>query len=103
MIDHAPDRSPELACTGDLLSEQSRGLRLVEALAWRWGWHRMGFDEKRVWCTFVTEPGGNVQISVAACDDLENVLPQQQNKVIACSSGDPEEHAITVSPSTIRA
>ncbi|MDQ1049015.1 ATP-binding protein [Streptomyces sp. V4I2] len=57
VIDHAPDRAPELPRDNDLFSERGRGLRMVESLAWRWGWHRMGFDEKQVWCTFVIEPG----------------------------------------------
>ncbi|MDH6624210.1 hypothetical protein M2271_002007 [Streptomyces sp. LBL] len=56
VIDHAPSRAPELPGDNDLFSERGRGLRMVDSLAWRWGWHRMGFDEKQVWCTFVIEP-----------------------------------------------
>jgi hypothetical protein len=56
VIDHAPDRAPELPGDNGLFSERGRGLRMAESLAWRWGWHRMGFDEKQVWCTFVIEP-----------------------------------------------
>jgi hypothetical protein len=67
VIDHAPDRVPELPGGHDLFSEQGRGLRLVESLAWRWGWHRTGFDEKQVWCTFVIEPGQE-------CSDLSSSL-----------------------------
>lgn len=52
VLDHAPDRAPELPTTADPFDEGGRGLRLVEALARRWGWHRTGFDEKQVWCTF---------------------------------------------------
>jgi anti-sigma regulatory factor (Ser/Thr protein kinase) len=52
VLDHAPDRVPELPTLVDPFSEGGRGLRLVEALSCRWGWHRTGFDEKQVWCTF---------------------------------------------------
>lgn len=52
VMDHRPDRSPELAGDGNPLSEHGRGLRLVDALSRRWGWHSTGFDEKQVWCTF---------------------------------------------------
>ncbi|MEV8537367.1 ATP-binding protein [Streptomyces sp. NPDC051572] len=51
--DRAPGRAPELPLDAGLLTEGGRGLQLVEALARRWGWHRTGFDEKQVWCTFV--------------------------------------------------
>lgn len=52
VMDHRPDRSPELASDGNPLSERGRGLHLVDALSRRWGWHSTGFDEKQVWCTF---------------------------------------------------
>ncbi|MEU9185091.1 ATP-binding protein [Streptomyces sp. NPDC048484] len=52
VIDHAPDQAPELAGDDDPFSERGRGLHLVAALSRRWGWHRTGFDEKQVWCTF---------------------------------------------------
>jgi anti-sigma regulatory factor (Ser/Thr protein kinase) len=52
VTDHAPALVPELPACADLLDEGGRGLRLVEALARRWGWHRTGFDERQVWCTF---------------------------------------------------
>ncbi|WP_234390596.1 hypothetical protein [Streptomyces sp. MMG1533] len=54
-LSDAPDLAPELPGGNDLLSEQGRGLRLVEPLVWRWGWHRVDFDEPQVWCTFVIE------------------------------------------------
>ncbi|PIB07122.1 MULTISPECIES: ATP-binding protein [Streptomyces] len=57
VIDRRPDRAPELSGYGNLLSEAGRGLNLVAALSCRWGWHRTGFDEKQVWCTFIIEPG----------------------------------------------
>ena len=52
VLDHAPDRVPELPILNDPLAESGRGLRIVEAVARRWGWHRTGFDEKQVWCVF---------------------------------------------------
>jgi hypothetical protein len=56
VIDRAPDQAPELAGGADPFSESGRGLHLVAALSRRWGWHRTGFDEKQVWCTFVIAP-----------------------------------------------
>ncbi|MFF3917033.1 hypothetical protein ACFYZB_26785 [Streptomyces sp. NPDC001852] len=56
VFDHALDRAPELAHTGDLLTEQGGGLHLVAALSWHWGWYRTSFDEKQVWCTFAIGP-----------------------------------------------
>ncbi|WP_327401939.1 ATP-binding protein [Streptomyces sp. NBC_01288] len=55
--DHAPGRVPELPLDVDPFGEGGRGLRLVEALARRWGWHRTGFDEKQVWCSFALASG----------------------------------------------
>ncbi|WP_406174100.1 ATP-binding protein [Streptomyces sp. NBC_00996] len=52
--DRDPDHEPELSGADDPFSESGRGLHLVAALSRRWGWHRTGFDEKQVWCTFVT-------------------------------------------------
>ena len=60
VIDHAPAQAPELAGSGDLFSEGGRGLHLVAALSRRWGWHRTGFDEKQVWCTFALTPARHV-------------------------------------------
>ncbi|MEV8021609.1 ATP-binding protein [Streptomyces sp. NPDC086554] len=62
VVDHRPDRTPELAADGDPLSEHGRGLRLVAALSRRWGWHRTGFDEKQVWCTFAIAPQGGRKV-----------------------------------------
>ncbi|MBT2409567.1 ATP-binding protein [Streptomyces sp. ISL-12] len=53
VLDQAPELAPAVAAGGDdPWSEGGRGLRLVEAVSRRWGWHRTGFDEKQVWCTF---------------------------------------------------
>lgn len=52
VTDQAPALVPGLPARADLLDEGGRALRLVEALARRWGWRRTGFDEKQVWCTF---------------------------------------------------
>ena len=60
VLDHAPDRVPELPAGIDPLGEGGRGPRLVEAVSRRWGWHRSGFDEKQVWCAFAVVPGGRV-------------------------------------------
>ncbi|MFI0240135.1 ATP-binding protein [Streptomyces sp. NPDC016845] len=58
VTDHAPGRQPRLpSCGVNLLSEGGRGLHLVATLARRWGWHRTGFDEKQVWCTFELRDG----------------------------------------------
>ncbi|GAA2336685.1 ATP-binding protein [Streptomyces kunmingensis] len=60
VTDHAPARRPQLpTCGVDLLSEGGRGLHLVATLARRWGWHRTGFDEKQVWCTFELQGEGS--------------------------------------------
>lgn len=53
VLDRAPDRMPGLCAGSGPLAGGGQGLRLVEAVSRRWGWHRAGFDEKRVWCTFV--------------------------------------------------
>ncbi|GAA2655934.1 ATP-binding protein [Streptomyces vastus] len=55
VIDHAPELVPELTGDYDPFSECGRGLHLVAALSHRWGWHRTGFDEKQVWCTFALD------------------------------------------------
>ncbi|MFE9768569.1 ATP-binding protein [Streptomyces sp. NPDC005808] len=52
VIDRAPGQAPELVGGDNPFSESGRGLHLVAALSRRWGWHRTGFDEKQVWCTF---------------------------------------------------
>lgn len=57
VTDHAPDRAPELADAADLFADQGMELNLVAALSWRWGWHRAGYEEKQVWCTFMIAPG----------------------------------------------
>ncbi|MDQ1047853.1 ATP-binding protein [Streptomyces sp. V4I2] len=67
VIDHAPERVPEVPADADLFGEGGRGLRLVEALARRWGWHRTGFDEKQVWCTFAVASGAVLAGSADPC------------------------------------
>ncbi|MGW1618452.1 ATP-binding protein [Streptomyces sp. NPDC002172] len=52
VVDREPGRVPQLALNSDPLGESGRGLRLVEAVSRRWGWHRAGCGEKSVWCTF---------------------------------------------------
>lgn len=56
VMDHAPDRLPQPSGSDGLLNEGGRGLHLVAALSWRWGWHRTSFDEKQVWCAFAITP-----------------------------------------------
>ncbi|WP_406178082.1 ATP-binding protein [Streptomyces sp. NBC_00996] len=50
--DRDPGHAPELSSADDPFNENGRGLHVVAALSRRWGWHRTGFDEKQVWCTF---------------------------------------------------
>ncbi|MEU9151679.1 ATP-binding protein [Streptomyces sp. NPDC048417] len=52
VLDREPARVPRLPVSSDPLAEGGRGLRLVEAVSRRWGWHRAGCGEKSVWCTF---------------------------------------------------
>ena len=76
VIDHAPDQAPELAGDDDPFSERGRGLHLVAALSRRWGWHRTGFDEKQVWCTFALGvPKGQRVNARAAADSSPRCTP----------------------------
>ncbi|MER6527696.1 ATP-binding protein [Streptomyces sp. NPDC001508] len=52
VVDREPARVPQLTVSSDPLVESGRGLRLVEAVSRRWGWHRAGCGEKSVWSTF---------------------------------------------------
>ncbi|MFD5700223.1 ATP-binding protein [Streptomyces lasiicapitis] len=56
VVDHWPCREPELAGSVDPISENGRGLRVVATLAYRWGWHLTGFEEKQVWRSFALAP-----------------------------------------------